>query len=80
MNLMPGGTAYKFPVGQDTRERMRLAKLGKKQTPEAIEKRRLACMGRTQTEETKEKLRQIAKAQWKRRYAGDEMAVGKRRA
>lgn len=80
MNLMPGGSARKFPAGEDTRMRMRLAKLGKKQTPEAIEKRRQACMGRVQTEETKEKLRQVAKKQWERRYAGDESAVGKRKA
>jgi len=78
MNLMPGGTARKFPAGEDTRMRMRLAKLGKKQSPELIEKRRQACIGRIQTEETREKLRKIARDQWERRYAGDETAIGKR--
>lgn len=80
MNLIKGGSSNRFPVGEDTRMRMRLAKLGKKQTSETIEKRRQACMGRVQTEETREKLRQIAKEQWARRYAGDESAVGKRKS
>lgn len=80
MNLIKGGTANKFPVGQTTRDRMRLAKLGKKQSPETVEKRRLASMGRVQSFETREKLRVIARSQWQRRYAGDESAVGKRKA
>lgn len=68
-----------MPVGKDARERMRLAKLGKKQSPEHIAARRAGMKGRTQTSETKEKLRVIAQEQWKRRYAGDESAVGKKR-
>lgn len=78
MNLIKGGSANTFPIGQDTRDRMRLAKLGKKQSPEFIEKRRQACIGRIQTEETREKIRAVTKAQWDRRRAGDELAVGKR--
>ncbi len=78
MNLMVGGTARRFPAGQDTCDRMRLAKLGKKQSLEHIAARRSGMMGRIQTDETKEKLRTITKNQWKRRYDGDENAVGKR--
>lgn len=80
MNLIKGGSANVFPIGQSSRERMRLAKLGKKQSPELIEKRRQACMGRVQTEETRQKLREIAQAQWKRRYSGDESAIGRRKS
>jgi hypothetical protein len=78
MNIAKGGSAVRFSVGDNTRERMRLAKLGKKQTPEMIEKRRKGMLGRVQTQETREKLRAIAKSQWERRRAGDEHAVGKR--
>jgi len=79
MNLIVGGSSNVFPIGQTSRERMRLAKLGKKQSPEHIAARRKGLMGRVQTKETREKLRTIAKEQWARRYAGDENAVGRKR-
>lgn len=78
MNLIKGGSSNHFPVGQDTRDRMRLAKLGKKQSATHIAARSAACLGRIQTVETRDKLRTIAQNQWERRRSGDEMAVGKR--
>lgn len=76
-NLNEGGKGH-GRRSESTKEKMRLAKLGKKQSPEWIEARRKGMMGRTQSEETKAKLRTIAKEQWARRYAGDEGAVGRR--
>jgi hypothetical protein len=49
----------------ETREKMRLAKLGKKQTPEQVEKRIKAIRGRPRTEEDKEKMSEG----WARRRA-----------
>ncbi len=77
MNLDLGGQTGDFKDRISTCEKMRLAKLGKKQSPEWIEARRKGLMGHVQTEETKEKLRKIAREQWDRRRAGDMSAVGR---
>lgn len=45
------------PISTETRKKMRLAKLGRKQSPEHIEKRRQAHLGRKNTEETLQKMR-----------------------
>jgi glycyl-tRNA synthetase beta subunit len=62
----------------EIREKMRAAKLGKKQSPEWIAARAKALKGCPQSESKREKCRQAAMKQWKRRYEGDESAVGKR--
>lgn len=46
-------------ITEETREKIRSSRLGKKHTPETIEKLRLAGLKRTHTEETKEKMRKI---------------------
>lgn len=79
MNLIVGGNATPTAVGKDTRERMRLAKLGKKQSPEHLAARRAGLLGHVQTEETKQKLRIIAQEQWARRKSGQVTAVGRRK-
>lgn len=76
-NLNEGGRGH-GKRDDSTREKMRMAKLGKKQHPEWLAARKAGLLGRVQTEETRQKLRDIAKEQWKRRYAGDEKAVGRR--
>lgn len=78
MNLMEGGSACPKFIGKDTRERMSLAKLGKKQHKAWRDARAAAMKGHVVTEETKEKLRRIALEQWSRRYNGDDTAIGKK--
>lgn len=79
MNLILGGSAVRLSPGDDTRERMRLAKLGKKQSPEHIAARSAGLKGCKQSDEKREKCRQAAKRQWDRRRAGDITAIGMRK-
>jgi group I intron endonuclease len=58
-NLRVGGEAGGFP-SQETREKMRLSQLGKKQSRETIEKRAAAHRGRKNSPETIERMRRAA--------------------
>ena len=60
----------------EIRMKMKLAKLGTKQSPEHIAARMKGKKSFKLSEKTKSKLSEIACEQWKRRYAGDEHAIG----
>ena len=61
-NIEHGGSS-KDKVSDETREKLRKANTGKKQSPEEIERRRLANTGRKRTEEQRQRMREgIARA------------------
>lgn len=57
----------RLPITEEARLKMRLAKLGRKQTPEAIEASHAPLRGRKRSAETRAKMSQAKREGWARR-------------
>lgn len=79
MNISLGGYGGFQEHTSETKEKMRQAKLGKKQSSEFIALRSEGMKGHTVSESAREKIRQSVRLQWERRRAGDEFAIGVRK-
>ena len=66
---MPKVPKERKPISEETRQKMRLAKLGKKQSPAAIEASHAPLRGLKRSEETKRKMSEAKRAGWAVRKA-----------
>ena len=66
---MSAAQRKRAPISEETRLKMRLAKLGKKQSPKAIEAAHSPLRGRKRSDEIKEKISEAKRAGWARRKA-----------
>lgn len=64
---LPKVKKERAPISEETREKMRAAKLGRKQTPEAIEAAHAPLRGRKRSAETRAKMSQAKREGWARR-------------
>lgn len=66
---MPKVPKERKPISEETRQKMRLSKLGKKQSPEAIEAAHAPLRGLKRSEETRRKMSAAKRAGWAARKA-----------